>query len=570
MLRPALHLKHSNKIVPIHRAILPRRQPITFLLHQPTSHQRTICFSTTLKMASLSSSSAAAAAAAAYDQALSRLSSLQSNTSITSLFTSLPAPSKKDINSLAIPEMQAWCVRAGLTPELLASSGLKCVHVAGTKGKGSVSSYVASILQQYSSAGTPVGLYTSPHLVSVRERINIDGKPVSRELFTRYVNLVWDALTSSALKLDKGLTQKECEGPGTKPFYFRFLTIVALRMFVDEGIKNAVVECGIGGEYDSTNAVFLSGGENVVSCAVVTQLGIDHVGMLGDTVEKIAWHKAGIFKPQRKGFTLGRSKQNSVIEVLRERAREKGAAELVEVGEEEVREWDGVEDANLEGPFAKGNMALAVHAAREHLLRQGVKFEGVFGEDGKWTLKDIPEEFVKGLREARLRGRCEIVNDKRDASVEWCVDGAHTEDSLAGVGEWFAGRVKEDGLTVLVFNQQDRDPAVLLKALLNGAKKGFGEGGSVFTHAIFTRNEENRAKEGEERDVSAQRKAEETMKAFDSRVETSVYTNVGSAVEHVRVLAAQAKKEGKSCKALATGSFYLVGGVLRLIDEVEY
>ncbi|KAK3987077.1 Mur ligase [Cladorrhinum sp. PSN332] len=506
-----------------------------------------------------------------YDQALSRLSSLQSNSLIVSLFDSLPtATSKADINSLAIPEMLAWMSRAGLTPEMLTKSGSKFVHVAGTKGKGSVSAYIASILQQYSpsSSAAVVGLYTSPHLVSVRERIVLGGKEVDREKFGRYVNLVWDEMSESAKRLDGDkLREDECEGPGSKPFYFRFLTIVALRMFLEEeeGIRNAVVECGIGGEYDSTNVL----SPESVSCSVVTQLGIDHVGMLGDTVEKIAWHKGGIFKKGVKGFTLG-DKSESVRRVLRERAEEKGA-ELVEVEVDE--KWEGVEGAKLDGPFARGNMALAVHAAREHLVKQGVKFEGKFGEEKGWTLGDIPEKFIKGLREAKLRGRCEVVKDRENEGIEWCVDGAHTEDSLAGVGEWFAGRVKgveeKEGLRVLVFNQQDRDPAVLLTALLNGANKEFGEG-RVFTHAVFTRNEERPPADGEKRDLTVQKKAEETMKSFDGETETKVCSDVGSAVEQVRLLAAQAKQEGKTCKVLATGSFHLLGAVLKQIDNVEY
>ncbi|KAK4231696.1 Mur ligase [Podospora fimiseda] len=501
-----------------------------------------------------------------YDQALSRLSSLQSNSLITSLFDSLPSDSQKDINSLAIPEMKAWMSRAGVTPELISQSGLKCVHVAGTKGKGSVSAYIASIIQQYFPE-EKVGLYTSPHLVSVRERIMLGGKEVDREVFARYVELVWKELTETAKKLDGGrLTEEECEGPGTKPFYFRYLTIVAMKMFLGEGVKNAVIECGIGGEYDSTNVLE----EGSVTAAVVTQLGIDHVGMLGDTVEKIAWHKSGIFKRGIKGFTLREGKEEGVRRVLRSRAEERGLEELVEVEVEEG--WEGVEGGKMEGgPFVKGNMTLAVYAAREHLRKCGVEFEGKFGREGEWGMGDLPEEFLRGLREARLRGRSEVVRDREVEGLEWCVDGAHTEDSLAGVGEWFAGRVKEEeGLRVLVFNQQDRDPSLLLKALLGGVRKVFGEGKRVFTHAVFTRNEEKPAVEGEKRNLTVQRKAEETMKEFDSETETKVYSDVGSAVEQVRLLAAEAKKEGKSCKVLATGSFHLLGAVLIEIDNVAY
>ncbi|KAK4647441.1 uncharacterized protein QC761_101510 [Podospora bellae-mahoneyi] len=499
-----------------------------------------------------------------YQKALSRLSALQSNLAITSLFT-VPLPDGTDRNAAAIPEMLFWLSRAGLSPESIASSGLKCVHVAGTKGKGSVSAFVGSILAQYSNPPTQkVGVYTSPHLVDQRERISLlspqekEGM-IDEEKFGKYVNLVWDTMTAEARKqLGAEAKEEELEGPGTKPFYFRFLTIVALRAFLDEGVRDAVVECGIGGEHDSTNVLT----EESVSAAVVTQLGIDHVGMLGDTVEKIAWHKAGIFKRGVKAFTI-RHPRETVGEVLRERAREKGA-ELVEIGEEEVKGWKGVEGGMLQGPFQKGNMALAVYAAREHLVKTGHKFEGRFGVDEEWGLDDIPDKFVKGLREASLRGRCEVVRDGKNGT-EWLVDGAHTEDSLAGVGEWFASRAG-DGLRVLVFNQQERDPKILLTALLKGAEKEVSGSKEVFTHAFFTRNEELPPKEGEKRDLSVQTKALEIMKEYNGEVESRVSDNVQLTIEGVKYLTAKARAEGKECRVLATGSFHLVGTVLKRIS----
>jgi folylpolyglutamate synthase len=206
-------------------------------------------------------------------------------------------------------------------------------------------------------------------------------------------------------------------------------------------------------------------------------------------------------------------------------------------------------------------MALAVYAAREHLLRTGVRLEGRFGTE-EWSLSDIPPEFVKGLKEAALRGRCEVVQD-RDGT-EWHVDGAHTDDSLAGVGGWFAGRASDDSVRVLVFNQQERDPAPLLRALLAGQGAR-----PVFTHAIFTRNEEQPPAKGEDRDVSTQTRAEETMRAVDATTETKVCNAVQPAVEHVRQIAAQASRDGKTCKVLVTGSFHLVGAVLKAIGHVE-
>lgn len=544
-----------------------------------------------------------------YALALARLSQLQSNLAVTSLFNppkndTTDNSKKEDLNALAIPEMLDWLRRAGYTPSSLAESGLRCVHVAGTKGKGSVSALVAGVLREYvkgrvhdqvegaegvgedggegeevgkgaeglveGDGERKVGLYTSPHVIDVRERIVLNGNMISKEPFAKYVNSLWARFTSSARAQAAAqnppliLTEDQLTGPATKPFYFRFLTILALHTFLQENALDAVIECGIGGEYDATNVL----PAEAVTAAVVTQLGIDHVGMLGDTVEKISWHKAGVFKPGVKAFTrrLPGEGQQGVMEVLRERAKEKGAT-LVEVGDEEVERWEGVEGARLQGPFQKYNMALAVYAAREHLIRTGVKFEGRFGTD-EWELGDIPEEFVRGLRGASLRARCEVLMDVE--GVEWCLDGAHTEDSLAGVGRWFAGRVEaEDGLRVLVFNQQERDVAVLLRALMAGTQEG-PKVAPVFTHAIFTRNEERKPAEGETRDLSAQDKAQETMQSIDASTVTATETAVEASVEYVRKVATQAKRDGKACKVLVTGSFHLVGAVLKSINHVEF
>ena len=117
-----------------------------------------------------------------------------------------------------------------------------------------------------------------------------------------------------------------------------------------------------------------------------------------------------------------------------------------------------------------------------------------------------------------------------------------------------------------MFNQQERDTEVLLSALLAGAAQ---EGRPAFTHAIFTRNEEQPPAEGEERDLAVQNKGEQTMGALSPATETAVYNAVAPAVEYARRIVAQAASDGKPCKVLVTGSFHLLGGVLRIIDHDE-
>ncbi|KAI2783764.1 FolC bifunctional protein [Daldinia loculata] len=502
-----------------------------------------------------------------YESALAHLDSIQSNRAVTSLFTppvsaSSPTPSAKDLNALAIPEMLSWLSRAGLTQDDLAR--LRCIHVAGTKGKGSVCAYLTSILTREPLAGR-VGTYTSPHLVSVRERIQLDGRPINRELFARYFFEVWDALTNAArdeaARSGKDIPVAELEGPATKPFYFRFLTILAFHAFLREGVKSAVVECGIGGEYDSTNVL----PAEAVTASVISQLGIDHVGMLGSTLPEIAWNKAGVMKPGRKCFTrkLRSEDGEETMRVLRERAAEKSAT-LIEVEDQEVEQWGGIQGTeadSLEGEFQKYNQALAAKAAAEHLRVLDGNQDTIPGE----KLIALAERFSDGLRLARLQGRSET---REYGDFTWLIDGAHTAESLEEVAKWFAGKRKAlagDAKVVLLFNQQERDIASLLNSLHRGIEKESGvPEGTIFDYAIFTRNDlQRRMAEEPERDLAVQQAAADAMKKLSPRTKTAVVESVDESVEEIK--AAQLR-DGVKVVVLATGSFHLVGALLRTLE----
>ncbi|KKF92314.1 Folylpolyglutamate synthase [Ceratocystis platani] len=220
--------------------------------------------------------------------------------------------SMADLNSQAMPEMHKWLHRAGCSTQDLADN-LRCVHIAGTKGKGSTAAYTASILQNNLNRRGPVGRYTSPHLISVRERIAIDGRPISRELFSKYLFELWDRLSQASIDAGDGVP--DANGPATKPMFFRYLTLMALHTFIREGVRDAVIECGIGGEYDATNIL----PAEAVSASVITHLGIDHTEFLGTTLDEITWHKAGIFKEGVPAF-INQVTNASQMRVLHQRA----------------------------------------------------------------------------------------------------------------------------------------------------------------------------------------------------------------------------------------------------------
>ncbi len=171
-------------------------------------------------------------------------------------------------------------------------SQLKCVHVAGTNGKGSTSHMIASILQ---CAGYRTGLYTSPHLKSFTERVKINGCDISEDHVVGFVNRIYDQIQI------------------IKPSFFEITVALALDYFAQEKVDVAVIEVGMGGRLDSTNII-----TPIVS--VITNIGWDHTDLLGDTLQKIAWEKAGIIK---EGVPVVISeRQREVEKVFEDKARE--------------------------------------------------------------------------------------------------------------------------------------------------------------------------------------------------------------------------------------------------------
>lgn len=486
-----------------------------------------------------------------YNEALEKLSQLGSNRSATLLFESptgaaspSSAASHGDLNDAAIPEMRAWLLRAGYSPERDLCK-MRHIHVAGTKGKGSVCAYAtAALLSKHRRVGT----YTSPHLVHPRERIAIDGEPVSQELFAKAFFDLWDRFTEAARA--EGRPASDAEGVASKPFFFRYLTIMAWHIFLGQGIGDVVLECGIGGEYDATNVL----PPQAVSAAVVTQLGLDHVAMLGDTVEQIAWHKAGIFKPGRRAFTRRLDDQPRVMEVLRARARQKGAI-LVELDDGEVDSWgiiDGSSDVWSTPPFQKQNQALAALAVMDHL--EPNRHAAPSG------LLDLPNDLYESLQGLHLPGRQELL---KEGDVLWYYDGAHTRESLEETAKWFIKDLAPDEKAVLVFNQQERDASELLTHLIEAVEK-ITYRRDVFSHAVFSTNHTSFLDpDGKEWDLAVQKKAAVKMRQLVPGCQVDV---VGNVMDACLDASRAARSHGRQGKVLVTGSMHLVGNMKRALD----
>uniref|UniRef100_A0A8D0HG17 Folylpolyglutamate synthase n=1 Tax=Sphenodon punctatus TaxID=8508 RepID=A0A8D0HG17_SPHPU len=325
----------------------------------------------------------------------------------------------------------------------LQRSGLK------VRKKGSACAFTERILRNY---GLKTGFYSSPHLVQVRERIRINGQPISKELFSKYFWQVYNRL-------------EETKDPGQTcmPAYFRFLTIMAFHVFLQEKVDLAVLEVGIGGAYDCTNII-----RKPTVCGV-SSLGIDHTSILGDTIEKIAWQKGGIFKPGVPAFTVPQPAQP--LEVLRERARERPCPLYLCPDLDTFEKDDKVLQLGLAGEHQRSNAALALQLSRAWLKHQGYK-----GWVGSGILSpSLPHPYPPtvclspaGLEETEWLGRTQVL---QHGPVTWYIDGAHTTSSIHACVRWFhqAALHNEKGseVRVLLFNATgDRDTAALLKLLV--------------------------------------------------------------------------------------------------------
>lgn len=503
-----------------------------------------------------------------YAQALKCLESLPSNASVVASL-STHSSTGGDPNLKALPEMLEFFARAGYSPADLAR--LRCIHVAGTKGKGSVCAMIQSILEAYredyrvrAEGGVPpeekglgrVGMYTSPHLATVRERIRIDGQPISKQAFTKYFFQLWDAFTNASQR--DGVPAQEAQGPTGKPGQFRYLTILAWHVFLQEGIETAIIECGIGGEYDSTNILPAP----AVTVSVITALGIDHVPMLGDSLSSIAWHKSGIMK---KGVTcLTLPQPQEAMKVLSRRQTDLGAR--LEVVNRRAQINTGEFPLKLEGDFQKDNASLAILAVAEHMSKLGM------GDVLKPSY--LPDIMKTGLTNVNWPGRCQII---KEGNIRWCIDGAHTPDSLLAAAEWFAEQWSKGGRksSMLIFASPLRDAPVLAGHLNRsiiatcGPEKPFQVAAFVgpTTLSRDVASGTPGAPGPPKLDLKRERETAEVWIQEGGSQSASVLPSIEGAVENAREIAMA--KYPDIFHVFVTGSLKLVGGMLSILGPKE-
>lgn len=277
--------------------------------------------------------------------------------------------------------------------------GMRLIHVAGTKGKGSTAALIASVL---AAAGMRTGLYTSPHVADPFERIVLAGRADRPGALVRIVTAMRGAVEALAA----------AGGGAALPTTFELYTLLAFLYFRDAGCDTAVIEAGIGGRLDATNVI-------TPVASVITALDLEHTDVLGDTIEKIAFEKAGIIKPGVPAF-VG-PQPPAAAEVFRQAARERGSPITF-----------------LDEQLADRQVRLSASGTDVHLaLRGGAQADfrlsllGAFQAENAalaWvTLRSVhpeitPARYRRGFRAARLPGRMELVRGRPPVIL----DGAHT------------------------------------------------------------------------------------------------------------------------------------------------
>ena len=323
---------------------------------------------------------------------------------------------------------------------------IKTVHIAGTKGKGSTATMLAAMLQ---ACGMKVGLYTSPHINDVRERIRVNGAMITQAAMTKLINKVEPHIEKMA---------------DNKPTFFEIFTALAFSYFAAEKVDIAVIEAGLGGRLDSTNVL-----EPEV-CGL-TSISLDHMHQLGDTIGKIAAEKAGIFKADVPAISVAQDPEAKRVLL---RAAKTSKAPLMFTGED-IHYSYRIESSRENGCHARICLTtdsskfehLPVPALGEHqatncglalALLDQLKQQGFDIDDAK---------AMRGLAEVELPGRMEIA--ATDPRV--LLDGAHNAASMQALMRGIAQHIPYDSMVMVFGCAADKDIDGMMQQLATGADK---------------------------------------------------------------------------------------------------
>ncbi|MBN1943367.1 MAG: bifunctional folylpolyglutamate synthase/dihydrofolate synthase [Phycisphaerae bacterium] len=414
-------------------------------------------------------------------------------------------------DTFSLNRMKSFLKRLGNPHEKIRS-----VHIAGTKGKGSTATMLASMLQ---ACGHSVGLYVSPHICDIRERITINGQKIPRTELTKLIAKI--APHVERMKDDK-------------PTFFEIMTAIAFVHFKNQNVAIAVVETGLGGRLDSTNVL------KPEVCGL-TSISMDHMQQLGPGLADITKEKAGIFKKNVPAISV--PQHPTAKRVLKQAATE-SKTKLMFTGEE-IEFSYRVESSRQNGCHTRVCLTTP-HSRFEHLpvpvlgehqaLNCGLALALL--DQLKRNGMDIDDEkAMAGLRAVSLPGRMEIIH--QDPRV--LVDGAHNAASIQALMRGIGQHIPYDSMVMVFGCAADKDIRGMMEQLATGADK------VIFTRAL-----------GNARAADPKALAEMYTELSDGRV-AQVAENLSQALA---IASSAVHREDIIC---VTGSFYLVGEAKSLL-----
>ena len=383
---------------------------------------------------------------------------------------------------------------------------LRFIHVAGTNGKGSTCAMLESI---YRAAGLRVGLFTSPHLVSFRERIKVNRELISEQDVVRLVREMQARQRSAGVPPALASEQEKTSRRDACATFFEFITVMALKFFAEQKCDLVIWETGLGGRLDATNIV-------TPLASVITNIQFDHQQWLGDTLEKIAAEKAGVIKPGVPVITT--ADEPEALAVIEKIAREKNAPLIKVAQASRLHAAAGTAALPLPGDHQRLNAALAL--AVVEALQSKISVGGA--------------AMRNGLQNVNWPGRLQLVT--RPSGQNFLLDGAHNVAGARALRQALEKHFGGTGRTLILGVLQDKDWPQICRTLAPMAAR-------IFTVPVAS----ERAADARELAVAC--------RAANPAAEIA-------ACDSLRMALDQAAND---CFVIITGSLYLVGEALELL-----
>ncbi|WP_025162344.1 bifunctional folylpolyglutamate synthase/dihydrofolate synthase [Paraclostridium bifermentans] len=392
-------------------------------------------------------------------------------------------------------------------------NNLKIIHVAGTNGKGSTCSFISSILKE---SGYKVGLYTSPFLETFTERIRVNGENISEEEVGKIVSLIKEKIE---IMVSEGYSY---------PTEFEIVTAMAFYYYNQEKVDFVALEVGLGGRYDATNVI----DKPVVSA--ITSISLDHTGILGDTLAKIAFEKGGIIKENCP--TIVYPQQEEASEVIKNICAEKKSKYIecdfknIEIKSSNINSQ--IYNCNINGKELRD---LEIKLIGDHQIKNSIVALNVIEYLNDIKITNISEENIrKGLLGTKWPGRIEKISE----NPMFIIDGAHNEEGAKSLANSIDKYFENKNKILVIGMLEDKDIDSVLDLLI-----------PKFNKVITTTPDNPRA-------IDAN-KLKEKIERYN--IEVTCKPNIKEAVDYALEIS------NKDDVIISAGSLYMIGNVRTII-----